>query len=42
MTLSRRKALTLIGGGTILAASAGAGAFLATRTPTDALAPWGH
>lgn len=40
MTLTRRKALTLIGGGTILAASAAAGGFAATRTPTDALRPW--
>ena len=40
MTLSRRKALALIGGGTILAASAGLGAFAATRTPHAALAPW--
>ncbi|MEM6939679.1 MAG: twin-arginine translocation pathway signal protein [Pseudomonadota bacterium] len=41
MTLSRRKALTLIGGGTVLAASAAAGGFVSTRTPHDALAPWG-
>jgi hypothetical protein len=40
MTLSRRKALTLIGGGTILAATAATGAFLGTRTPKTALAPW--
>ena len=40
MTLSRRKILALVGGGTILAASGSAGAFLATRTPKTALAPW--
>ncbi|MEO0914391.1 MAG: twin-arginine translocation pathway signal protein, partial [Pseudomonadota bacterium] len=40
MTLSRRKALTLIGGGTILAAGTAAGGFLTTRTPHKALAPW--
>jgi len=40
MTLSRRKTLALIGGGTILAASAGAAAFLTTRTPKTAIAPW--
>lgn len=39
MTLSRRKTLALIGGGTILAAT-GAGAFAVTRTPRTALAPW--
>lgn len=41
MTLSRRKALALIGGGTVLAASAAAGGFIATRTPHKAIAPWG-
>ncbi len=40
MTLSRRKTLALIGGGTIFAASAAAGTFAATRTPSRALAPW--
>lgn len=40
MTLSRRKTLALIGGGTILAATAGSAAFLATRTPHVARAPW--
>jgi hypothetical protein len=40
MTLSRRKMLTLIGGGTILAAGAGVASFAATRTPHAALAPW--
>jgi len=36
---SRRKFLKIAGGGVILAA-AGTGAFVATRTPTKALAPW--
>ena len=36
---SRRKFLTILGGGVILAAG-GASAFVATRTPTKALAPW--
>lgn len=40
MTPSRRKALFLIGGGTIFAASAAAGGFAATRTPSRALLPW--
>ena len=40
MTLSRRKMLALVGGGTILAATAGSAAFLTTRTPHRALAPW--
>ena len=40
MTLSRRKALSLIGGGTILAASAATAGFLGTRTPHKARAPW--
>lgn len=39
MTLSRRKTLALIGGGTILAAT-GASAFAITRTPQAAVAPW--
>jgi hypothetical protein len=38
--LSRRKALALIGGGTIFAATASAGTFVVTRTPHAALAPW--
>lgn len=38
--ISRRKALGIVGGGTVLAATAGAGAFLTTRTPHTALAPW--
>lgn len=40
MSLSRRHMLALIGGGTVLATTAGAGAFLTTRTPHAALAPW--
>ncbi|MBL4787202.1 MAG: twin-arginine translocation pathway signal protein [Cohaesibacteraceae bacterium] len=40
MLISRRQTLALIGGGSILAATAGAGTFLATRTPLKALAPW--
>ena len=36
--MNRRKFLTLVGGGVVLAA--GAGAFAATRTPTQALKPW--
>lgn len=39
MTLSRRKSLALIGGGTIFAASSVAG-FAVTRMPDDAVAPW--
>ncbi|WP_269582416.1 Acg family FMN-binding oxidoreductase [Roseibium sp. Sym1] len=40
MTLNRRKTLTLLGGGMVVAAAASAGTFLATRTPTRALDPW--
>jgi hypothetical protein len=40
MPVSRRKFLSIIGGGTIVAASAGAGLFVSTRTPAKALAPW--
>lgn len=40
MNLSRRKTLALIGGGIVLAAAGSAGAFLGTRTPHSALAPW--
>ncbi len=39
MPLSRRCALTILGGGVIVAAGSGGG-FLATRTPNRALAPW--
>jgi len=39
MSLSRRKTLALLGGGSILAAS-GAGAYAVTRRPRTALAPW--
>jgi hypothetical protein len=41
MTLSRRQTLALIGGGTILAASAGVGWEITRPLPT-ALAPWGQ
>ena len=40
MTLSRRKMIGLVGGGVVLAATAPAGGFFATRSPTLALAPW--
>lgn len=40
MTMPRRKALTLIGGGTVFAATASTAGFLTTRTPHSALAPW--
>lgn len=40
MAVSRRKMLSLIGGGTILAAGAGVAGFMSTRTATAALAPW--
>jgi len=40
MTLSRRKTLALLGGGMVVAATASAGTFLATRTPARALEPW--
>ncbi|MEL6641349.1 MAG: twin-arginine translocation pathway signal protein [Pseudomonadota bacterium] len=40
MTLSRRKFITLIGGGTIVAAGGAAAGFATTRTPNVALAPW--
>ena len=39
MTLSRRKTLALLGGGTILAAT-GVAAYGVTRMPTSAYAPW--
>ncbi|MDJ0629407.1 MAG: twin-arginine translocation pathway signal protein [Rhodobacter sp.] len=41
MMASRRKFIALMGGGIVLAAGAGAGGFVATRTPKGALAPWG-
>lgn len=40
MSLSRRKMLGLVGGGIVLAAGSAATAFVTTRTPTRALAPW--
>lgn len=40
MSLSRRKAISLIGGGVVLAAAATTTAFVSTRTPLKALAPW--
>ncbi|GFE63110.1 Acg family FMN-binding oxidoreductase [Litoreibacter roseus] len=40
MTLSRRKTLALIGGGTIFAAGAASAGFIMTRTPSKALSPW--
>jgi len=40
MSLSRRKTLALLGGGVVVAATASAGTFLATRTPDRALQPW--
>ncbi|MFN4099213.1 MAG: Acg family FMN-binding oxidoreductase [Pararhodobacter sp.] len=40
MSLSRRKMLALIGGGTVLAAGAAGTGFALTRTPARALAPW--
>ena len=40
MPLSRRRMLTLVGGGSVLAAVGGTAGFLATRTPHRALAPW--
>src|SRR5687768_14669935 len=38
--MERRRFLTLMGGGVILAAGSAAGAFAVTRTPTRALMPW--
>ncbi|CTQ49849.1 Acg family FMN-binding oxidoreductase [Jannaschia donghaensis] len=40
MTLSRRKTLALIGGGTLLAAGGLGTGWAMTRTPTAALVPW--
>lgn len=39
MSVSRRKFITLVGGGVVVAATASAG-FLTTRRPNAALAPW--
>jgi hypothetical protein len=39
-TLSRRRFLSLVGGGAIVAAGSGIGLFAITRTPHAALAPW--
>ncbi len=38
--MNRRNFLSILGGGVVLAAGS-AGIYAATRTPTDALAPWG-
>lgn len=40
MSLSRRKTLALIGGGTLLAATGAVSGFVLTREPAKALAPW--
>lgn len=40
MAYTRRKTLALVGGGLVLAATASAATFVATRTPRRALAPW--
>lgn len=40
MTISRRKMLTILGGGTILAATGASTLFATTRRPAKALAPW--
>jgi hypothetical protein len=40
MPLSRRKFLTLIGGGTVVAAATAGTSFALSRTPQRALAPW--
>ena len=40
MSYSRRKFLSLVGGGIVVAAAVPTAAFLATRTPHKALAPW--
>lgn len=40
MSLSRRQTLALVGGGLVVAATTSAAAFLATRNPAKALAPW--
>lgn len=38
--MQRRRFLTILGGGTVLAAGASVGAFYSTREPLSALAPW--
>jgi len=40
MPVSRRKMLSLVGGGTVLAVAVPSIGFLTTRTPTEALKPW--
>jgi len=40
MTLSRRAALTVLGGGVVLAATGCAAGFALTRTPRKAIEPW--
>lgn len=40
MKTSRRKFVALVGGGVVLAAAGSAAAFISTRTPQKALAPW--
>lgn len=40
MKTSRRKFIALVGGGAVLAATGSATAFITTRTPNKALAPW--
>ncbi|MFT6916747.1 MAG: hypothetical protein ACJAWL_003090 [Motiliproteus sp.] len=40
MLVTRRKFLSLVGGGVVVAAAASTATFLATRTPHKALAPW--
>ena len=40
MLMSRRKFIALVGGGTVVAAGGAGAAFLATRTPAEALKPW--
>jgi len=42
MSLSRRRAIALIGGGIVLAATGATVGFANTRTPTRALAPWSN
>ncbi len=40
MSFSRRKFISLVGGGVVLAATASAAGFLTTRRPDQALVPW--